>query len=300
MRHRLLPLLAALSLALTGCSAQPAEKDDAVHILATTYPVYLFTTAVTQDVQGIEVDLLVNAQTSCLHDYTLTVQDMKAIDAADVIIMSGAGLEDFMEDALGQSDATVIDCSQAVELLPTLEHTGHDGHDHDEEYDPHYWMDPHRAGQVVERIAEALSALDPDNAGAYADNGDAALTALARIDPTLRDAVLPPYSLITFHDGFQYLAHAFGLELVKAIEEEEGATASAREIGEVSALVEERGIAAIFTEVNGPTATARAIARETGCDVAALDMLMSGEGAGIQPYIDAMNANLSTVREALG
>ena len=300
MGHRLLLILTALSLALTGCSAQPAEPDSTLHILATTYPVYLFTTAVTQDVQGIEVDLLVNAQTSCLHDYTLTVKDMKAIDAAHVIVMSGAGLEDFMADALALSDADVIDCSQAVELLPTLEHRGHDGHDHDEEYDPHYWMDPHRAGQAVEHIAGQLSALDADNAGAYAHNCAAALSALERIDPVRRDGVFPPYPLITFHDGFQYFAHAFGFELVRAIEEEEGATASAREIGEVSALVEERGIAAIFTEVNGPTATARAIARETGCAVAALDMLMSGSGQGIGPYIDAITTNLGAIQEVLG
>jgi ABC-type Zn uptake system ZnuABC Zn-binding protein ZnuA len=58
-------------------------------------------------------------------------------------------------------------------------------------------------------------------------------------------------------------------------------------------------IPAIFTEVNGSTATAKAIARETGCGVYSLNMIMSGEGSGIQPYLDAMTANLETLREAL-
>ena len=90
-------LLAALLL-LSGCRQAPAEEAR-LRILATTYPVYLFTTAVTDGAEGVEVRLLVNAQTSCLHDYTLTVADMRAIEEADVIVMNGAGLEDFMGDA---------------------------------------------------------------------------------------------------------------------------------------------------------------------------------------------------------
>ena len=105
---------------------------------------------------------------------------------------------------------------------------------------------------------------------------------------------------MTFPDGFQYFAAAFDLELLKSIEEEEGSEASAAEIKEIVALIEEHDIPAIFTEKNGSDATAQAIARETGVAVYPLNMIMSGEGSGIQPYIDAMNANLQTIAQALG
>lgn len=296
--RRIAVLLLALTL-LPGCVRRVREQEDGtLHILATTYPVYLFTTAVVGGTEGVEVELLVNSQTSCLHDYTLTVKDMKAIDQADVIIMSGVGLEDFMADALAQSDAAVINCSENVTLLPTLEHAGHDGHDHEEEYDPHDWMDPQRAGHMVDSIAGGLSSLDAQRGETYRANADAALTALSQVDPFYRDAVYPPCPLITFHDGFQYFADAFGFDLLKAIEEEDGATASAAEIKEISALIGENHIPAIFVEKNGARKTADAIARETGCNVYELDMLMSGDGEGIQPYIDAMEQNLTTVLEA--
>ena len=45
---------------------------------------------------------------------------------------------------------------------------------------------------------------------------------------------------------------------------------------------------------------ARAISRETGCAVYQLDMIMSGDGTGIQPYLDAMQKNIDTIAEALG
>lgn len=296
---RFLPLLLAVLL-LAGCAPDRPESRGSMRILATTYPVYLFTTAVTEGADGVEVELLVNSQTSCLHDYTLTVGNMKAIESADVIVQNGGGLEDFMDAALAHSDAAVIDCSAGIELLPTLEHAGHDGHDHAEEYDPHFWMDPNRAAVMVDNIAAGLCGLDEANETLYRENAAAAQEAL---EPLRETAAYYDPKLITFHDGFQYFADAFGFPLLKSIEEEEGATASAAEIKEVVELIESYHdeaypLTAIFTEKNGSTASAEVIARETGCKIYTLDMLMSGDGTGLQPYLDAMHANLQTIQEA--
>ena len=85
-----------------------------------------------------------------------------------------------------------------------------------------------------------------------------------------------------------------------AIEEEDGAAASARELETVISLVTDYQLPGIFVEKDGSSVSARVIAQETGCGVGTLDMLMSGDGAGIQPYLDAMRANLQTVLEVLG
>lgn len=296
----MLSLLLSGLLLLTACGGgtaatpAPVEADDTIHILATTYPVYLFTTAVTEGVEGVEVTRLIQEEISCLHDYTLTVNDMKAIEAADVIVMNGVGLEDFMSDALATSDAPVIDCSEGVELLEAM---GHEGHDHDTEYDPHIWMDEGNVSIMLETISRELSALDPDHQETYEANRAAADAALGYDADKLSQLSGKP--LITFHDGFQYFARATGLDLLKAIEEEEGAEASAAEIKEIVGLIGEYDIPAIFTEKNGSDATAQAISRETGCGVAQLDLVMSGDGSGIQPYVDAMDQNIDTILEAL-
>ena len=295
---KMLAAACTLGLLLSACSSPAASqpKDDGkLHVLTTTYPVYLFTTAVTEGVDNVEVSLLVNQQTSCLHDYTLTVSDMKAIESADVIVMNGAGLEDFMDDALAASDAPVIDCSEGIDLLPAL---GHEGHDHDTEYDPHIWMSYENATRMLENIGTGLGNLDPEHDEDYYRNFDNANDAMG-YDPD-KLAALADQPLITFHDGFQYFAQATGLNLLKAIEEEEGAEASAAEIQEIVSLIREYDIPAIFTEVNGSDATAQAISRETGCQVYQLDMIMSGDGTGIQPYVDAMEKNMDTILEALG
>lgn len=287
MKKRLLPALLAVLL-LSGCGPAPAEEDK-LHILCTTYPVYLLATDLTAQAEDVEVSLLVNSQTSCLHDYTLTVKDMKAIEQADVIVTSGAGIEDFMADALTASHASLIDCSEGMALLPPLEHEEHQDHDHGEEWDPHYWMDPGHFLHARDTLYEALS--EHVTLSGY--------TEYKLPDPAgLLGDLSCPY-LITFHDGFQYFAQAHGLTLLRAIEEEEGSTASAAEVKEIVELIEEYSIPAIFVEKNGSRSTAEVIAQETGCKIYELDMLMSGDGTGIQPYFDAMSANRAAVQEAL-
>ena len=291
--------LCALVLLLSACG-QPAasqpQDEDTLHIVATTYPVYLFTTAVTEGAEGVEVSLLVNQQTSCLHDYTLTVSDMKAIEGADVIVMNGAGLEEFMDDALSASDAQVIDCSQGIDLLPAQ---GHEGHDHDAEYDPHIWMDPANAQAMLGTIADQLGQITGQDLQARCTEVQQQVEQASQQWKEQLTTLSDP-KLITFHDGFQYFSRSFGLELLKAIEEEEGSEASAQEIKEIVSLVEQYHLPAIFTEVNGSESTAQAISRESGCGVYQLNMIMSGDGTGIQPYLDAMQNNIDTIVEAFG
>lgn len=307
-RNRIALLLSVLLLfALSACGSQPAQTDSGNWtVAATTYPVYLFTRAVTDGVEGVDTELIVQQQTSCLHDYTLTVRDMRIIEGADVLVLNGAGLEDFMDDALAAASASVIDASEGVALLP---YTGHADHDHGadeaegDHYDPHIWMDPERAAQMVQTIGEGLAQADPDHAETYRNNAQSASLQLEELAQTLRDSVevgqLACRELITFHDGFQYFSAAFGFMLLKSIEEEEGSEASARDLAEIVSLVEEYQLPAIFTEVNGSDASAQAIARETGVQVCTLDMIMSGDGDSLDSYCEAMTENVSTIVKAL-
>lgn len=329
MKQRLLPLLLSLGL-LCGCTSAPApQEEDELTILAATYPTYLFTQAVTAGVDGITVERLNTGSVSCLHDYTLSVTDMKKIERADVIVLNGVELEEFMEDALETSSAAVIDCSHGVELLENLSHhhtededdEDHDDHDHDAHddhghdhghWDPHYWMDPRNACVMVDNICQGLTQLDPEHSQHYADSAVQQQTALIQLDTYLREDLLQAQlldqgiqvgGLITFHDGFQYFAHAYGLPLLEAIEEEAGSEASAKEIVEITHLVQEHHLPAIFTEFNGSDATAKAISRETGCQVAQLTMIMDdldGQVGGSleHDYFNGMVYNMTAVINA--
>ena len=198
MRIRLFALILALLLVLPGCAA----RSGAGGVAATTAPVAAFAEALLSGTD-IPVTRLITDSVSCLHDYSLSVRQMEAAAQCDVLAISGAGLEDFMDDVIAQAPQ-VIDCAQGVALLGD---------------DPHIWLDPSRAAAMAANLAAGLSDVYPDQAGAIADN----LTDLTQKLTDLRatgEAALADLStreLITFHDGFAYLADAFDLTILAAI-----------------------------------------------------------------------------------
>ena len=286
---RLLSLLLLLSVFLAGCgTSSPAE------IAATTLPVYEFTARLC-DGTGLTVTRLVTESVSCLHDYSLHVGQVKDAEAADHIVISGAGLEEFMEDLL--AGKSVIDASRDIEILECEHHhtEGHD-HGHHHEVDSHIWLAPENAMRMAENICAGLTASYPTHADVFAANLESLIEDLEalQIYGQTQLAHLSTREMITFHDGFGYFAQAFGLHILEAVEEESGSEASAMELKHLIGIVREHNLPAVFTEVNGSCSAAEVIARETGARIYALDMAMGGDS-----YFDAMYHNIDTIKEAM-
>ena len=288
-------LTAALAVLLCGC----APKADYAPIAATSLPVWDFTSRLCQGTP-LAVTRLVTEQVSCLHDYSLNVRQVKAAEAAQVVVISGAGLEDFLDDLL--LDVPTIDASQGISLLHSEEgheeeehHHEEDGHHHEE--DPHIWLSPENAQVMAQNICEGLSRQYPDYEDTFRANLEDLLSQLKALQRYGEEQLsgLQCRELIPFHDGFSYFAQAFHLTILESVEEESGSEASAKDLIHLTEIVRTHDLPAIFTEVSGSDSAARVIARETGCKVYALDMAMSGDS-----YFEAMYHNIDTIREALG
>lgn len=286
----LILILLLLTLLICSCSPIPSAQ-----VAATTLPVYEFTTFLCQNT-NISVCRLVTENVSCLHDYTLQVSQMRAIENAELIIISGAGLEDFLDDALAKKDS-VIDASEGVSLICNEHAHDHSHGDHHHEIDPHIWLNVATARQMAHNIHAGLVLQYPQYAETFHKNLkilDQKFDALEQYGNTQLSS-LRCDQLITFHDGFSYFAEAYNLHILRAVEEESGSEASALELKEIIQIVQSNDLPAIFTETNGSTAAAEIISRETGARSFPLDMAMSGDS-----YFDAMYHNIDTIKEALG
>lgn len=274
------------ALLLAGCVPQNAAQ-----IVTTTLPVYEFSAALCEGT-GIKVSRLITENVSCLHDYTVQVNQMRAVESAEAVIINGAGLEEFLEDVLAGA-MYVIDASEGAVLSGGHNHK-EDSHHH--EHDPHIWLSPEKATEMCKNIASKLSALYPQHAETFSNNLDTLLKKLDVLQAYGEQALnnLSCRNLITFHDGFTYFAESFDLHVLEAVEEESGSEASAKELIELIGLVNDNHLPAVFTEVNGSTAAAEIIAKETGVKIYTLDMAMAGDS-----YFTAMYHNINTVKEAL-
>ena len=290
MKHLAFFLLFLLLISFfSGCGFAP-EAD----IAATTLPVYEFT-AILCEGTGLTVTRLVTESVSCLHDYTLKTAQLRAIQGAKALVISGAGLEDFLEDALTGAEV-LIDASENLTLLEGGHHDHDHHHGHVHENDPHLWLSPHCAQAMAENISRGLCEAFPDQAETIKANLPGLLDRLEALEAYGEEALqnLSCRELVTFHDGFGYLAESFGLTILEAVEEESGSEASAAQLIHLCGLVEQHGLPAIFTERSGSVSAASVISRETGVPVYALDMAMAGDS-----YFDAMYHNIQTLQEAL-
>lgn len=288
----LICFLLLLTALLSGCC-----QEVPCQVVATTLPVYQFTSALCEGTD-ISVTQLITQQVSCLHDYSLNVSQVRTLEAAQVVVISGGGLEEFMEDVLA-SASYIIDSSRGVPVLK-CEEAMHQEDDHQEhhhhEQDAHIWLSPANARIMARNIAAGLAQTYPQYQVRIQVN-------LERLEQQLQDLDnyghnrlkdLSCRELITFHDGFGYFADAFDLSILEAIEEESGREASAQELKNMIGLVREHQLPAVFTEVCGSVSAADIIAAETGAKVYSLDMAMSDGD-----YFSSMYHNIDTVREAM-
>ena len=143
-----------------GCT----QNIETAQIAATTLPVYTFTSSLCENT-GITVTRLITEEVSCLHDYSMQTKQMRAIEGANAIVISGGGLEDFLDGAMDGKH--LIDASSGISL-----HCGHE-HEHGEhhhESDPHYWLDPDNAKVMVNNITTELTKLYPEFTQEFSTN----------------------------------------------------------------------------------------------------------------------------------
>ena len=304
-------------------AASAAAGQGKLRILATTYPVYLLARNVVQSNPGAQVDLLIPAQTGCPHDYALTPKDMQKLAQADVLLLNGLGLDDFMLKALPNAKPGLVVVDSSAGITPLKEgnahedgdadHDGHDhaarhgheesGHGHHHDHggvNPHAFASPRLAAVMVKNMAQGLAKADPQNAASYESNASAYEKVLSGLSDRL--AALgnkaPNKGIALMHDALSYMARDGGLEVVAVIQEDEDAQPSAGRLITVAKILREHKPALIASEPQYSDKAVQTLAREVGIPAAQLDSLASGPASpSLDHYEKTMNNNINILEK---
>lgn len=309
MKRKRLVLLLVLSMILTACGAERNITEDSgkLRVVTSFYPIYLLAQAVTDGAENMELVNMAQPQTGCLHDYELTISDMKLLEGADVLIINGGGMESFLEQALERyPELVVVDTSEGVELLEEEEHQHHEGETEEEhaahahehgEGNPHIWLSPERAARQVENIAAALSELDEADAEIFADNAKDFYTETeALLEKVHAIGISEEMHAAVFHEGFAYLAELFHMENVFGIFADEYQMPSARELTEAidEAVVHE--IYFFLTAGDNGKIYAETLAGEVGESIVLLDPLTTADENNLS-YQERMQKNVEVIEK---
>ena len=286
---------------LSGCAPQKnnaAASDTAANnkktltVAASFYPMYIFSLNVAKDIPNVKVIDMTKQMTGCLHDYSITTEDMKTLDAAQIFVTNGADMESFMDKVTKQMpNLKVIDSSTGIQLIKG---------EGDEGDNPHLWVSISNAITQVKNIGDQLASIDPDNAEKYKSNVAAYTVKLKAQRDKMHKALdaMPNRDIVTFHEAFPYFAKEFNLNIVGVIEREPGSAPSAKELQETVEQVKKLKVKALFAEPQYPAKSAETIAKETGSKVYTLDPVVTGPMEA-DAYINIMDSNLKILQEAL-
>jgi ABC-type Zn uptake system ZnuABC Zn-binding protein ZnuA len=240
------------------------------------------------------------------HGFEPTPTDVAKIADSTVLIINGAGLEEFLnrllENAGGQH--AVLEASAGLTSRQLREG---EIADPDHAGDPHFWLDPNNAIKYVENIRDGLSAADPEGATVYAANAKAYIAKLKELDRWIADRVaeVPEAKrlLVTNHESFGYFADRYGFKIIGTVlpSVSTGASPSAQQLAALIDHIKATGAQAIFLETGTNPQLADQVAQETGSKViTGLYSHSITDANGPAPtYIDLMKANTNAIVDAL-
>jgi zinc/manganese transport system substrate-binding protein len=322
------PAAVILAGALVACSpGATGTPADGLRVVATTTQVG----SVAREIGGDAIELTVLLEPGVeAHDFELSPAAGAALEQADLILISGAGLEDWLADTLDTIGGTdrVRDLSDGVELrVPGEgepahgdedEHAGEDDHgdedehagedDHGDEVDPHYWLSAPNAIVMAENARDALVDAAPDDADAFVERAGSLIARLEAADAEVRALIgeIPPADrrLVTDHDALGYFIDEYGLVFVGSVfpSLDVSSEPSAQEIEALVAEIREQGVRAIFTESSVNPRLAGAVAEETDArlvDEPIYTDSLGPDGSGADTLDGMLLHNARVIRDGL-
>lgn len=223
------------------------------------------------------------------HSFDPRPSAVLAATRARLVVANGLGLEPFFETLEAQLPPT----ARVLELandLPDLiatgdQHTEGDAdHDHGA-YDPHLWLDPVYGIRYVERIRDALIAMDATGQASYQQNAERYILQIRQADTRvrrcLREVPVARRKVVTQHQALAYFARTYQIKLAGSLANYAGQERGAQQLASLVRTMKQEGVKVILAEPQFNPAQVNALAESTGARV-------------IRVYADAFDEKVNT------
>lgn len=285
---------------------EQGETGDTIRVVTSFYPIYIATENVIGDNPNVSLQNLSEPQTGCMHDYQLTPQDMILLSEADVFIVNGGGIENFLTEVAEEyPELTIIQATEGLELLGEEhehegEHEHEEGHNHGEE-NAHAWMDTELYAEMVQNIAEGLSKVDKEHQDEYQAYAAQYCERIQELTEQIEElkAELSGKNVIIFHEAYEYIAQQYEMNVTYCMDLDEERQVSAGEVAEVLEQIENNQVSVILAEELYGKDMGDTVEKEGECKVFYLDSLVRGSYEK-DSYLNAMQKNIDLMRKVAG
>ncbi|HIY46677.1 MAG TPA: zinc ABC transporter substrate-binding protein [Candidatus Alistipes faecigallinarum] len=290
MKHSIMALLAALSLAACAPEPEPERETLCVSIL----PLRSLVGEIVGD--DFRIDVLVPPGASP-ETFEPTPRQIVALDKARMIF--GVGLLDFEVSLLQKIEnrEKLVILSRGIKLLEgTCAHARHhdtvdggraeeDAHNHAHGIDPHIWTSPRELQRMAANAYEAIHAAWPDSTK-YTENYRRLSRELQELDRRTAGKIARSgvKAFIIYHPALTYYARDYGIR--QEAVETDGKEPSAKRLAELIRIARREGIRQIFYQKQFPASVVETIARDMDARTVAIDPLREEVIANIDSITD--------------
>jgi len=311
----LIVLFCLFSLTVLGCNLTKEKASNKVVlneetekpvIMVTNYPLFFFTEKIAGNKFLVQNLLPPGVEP---HGWEPTPRDLISLENADILIYNGAGLEDWIVNisrSLENKKLEIVDSSAGIELILNEENEhehGENGH-HDEEYDPHIWLDPNNAKKIVANLLATLVKNDPANKDFFTANAQQLVEQLENLDDAYREELQKSGKkvFVVNHAAFGYLAKRYDLQQVAVLGINPHVEPTPQKIADLVKLLKQHNLKYIFTETLVSSKVADVLARDAGIGTKVLNPLGNLTNEDLKAgkdYFSIMYENLAALKEGL-
>ena len=291
MKNKIIFLTLVFSLisVLSACSSPEGDSDRLKIVVSTS-----IIADVAEQISGgiFEMEVLLPAGVDP-HGYQPAPQDIAAITDAEIVLINGYGLEEFLNSILDVNllNEKIITVSERVEINSD---------------DPHVWMDPTNVMIWVENIADAFVDLKPDMENEIRANADDYIRQLQELDTWITGTVeqIPEQNrvLVSDHLSLGYFAKRYGFEQAGTITQSASSLAepSASELADLIDLIRDMNLPAVFIGHESNPDLAERLTADLEIQLVELFIgSLSPDDGPAGSYLDLMRFNVEAITSAL-
>lgn len=326
MRKKITALISFLILIIVMVTIVICFKTESVmkdktklQIVATLFPQYDFAKQIVGDKANVKLLLNSGVET---HHYEPTAKDMITIlNNSDIFLYTGTNLEPWTEKIVSSMEETnckAIDISKNIELITKEEFEekhinseivyeehdehNHEGHEHEEIYDEHIWLNPKNAVIMMNNILEEICNIDPENREYYTKNATEYKAKILETDKKLKEIINNSERKEIAVGGefaYSYLVEEYGLNFVTVYTNcGEGEDPSITKVKSVIDYINNHKIPVVYYEELSVGTVAKMIAEETEAEALVLYSIHNGN-PDEDTYVSLMNKNIENLEKGL-
>lgn len=202
------------------------------------------------------------------HEFSPSPGDVEAVAGADVVFISGKGLEGYLsklEESAGGAAGKYVNVGDQIGASLKL---NEDGKMVD---DPHWWHSVANVKRAVAVVRDALVRVDAADKAGFAARAAEYTASLGKLDDELKVlvAALPRdrRKLVTSHDAFQYFARDYGFKIYPVEGVSPAEEPGSKQVAELLATIKKERVKAVFFENTQNPKVIGEITKETGASV---------------------------------